>query len=174
MARRKWKKGFNAGGGPSHRDTFFTNPQFHIHIPKSGPNKLHVVVSVTQLYSTNIETQDLNLKNIGFCVYEVPPNTIRLTQQFVANNAPLDVTDFTATRESVTFFTLPPGDFVIVPSTDKPHLETKFLLRLFTDETTHIWEVNDDNIIFAVESQIPKVVEKIIQVCFHSFKFNMN
>jgi len=50
-----------------------------------------------------------------------------------------------------------------VPSTDKPNQETKFLLRLFTDESTNIWEVNDDNIIFALDSQIPKIVESIAQ-----------
>ncbi|CAG2168962.1 unnamed protein product, partial [Oppiella nova] len=163
LARRKWKKGFNAGGSPSHKETFHTNPQFHVHIPKSGPNKLHVVVSVTQLYETNTELQDYSLQSIGFCVFEVPPNTIRLSHAFVSNNAPLDITDFTTTRESVTFFTLPAGDFIIVPSTDKPNQETKFLLRLFTDESTNIWEVNDDNIIFALDSQIPKIVESIAQ-----------
>ncbi len=170
LARRRWKKGFNAGGGPSYKDTFFTNPQFHIQIPKTGGNKLHVVVSVTQMYSTNPllsssnhDSHDSQLQNIGFCVYEVPPHTFRLTQAFVTNNAPLDITAFTPTRESVTFFTLPPGDFIIVPSTEKPHCETKFLLRLFTDETTNIWEVNDDNIIFT-DLQIPKVIENAVQV----------
>ncbi|XP_054166643.1 calpain-9-like [Oppia nitens] len=157
IARRKWKKGFNAGGGPSYKATFHTNPQFYIHIPRTGPNKLHVVVSLTQLYETNHELQELSLQNIGFCIYEVPPNTIRLTKAFITNNEPLDMTDFTATRESVTFFALPAGNFIIVPTTDRPHCETRFFLRLFTDQITNIWEVNDDNSIASIDGNIPKL-----------------
>ena len=150
-----------------HIDTFISNPQFHIHIPRSSKscsNRLHVVVSITQFYETNKESQEIVLKSIGFCVYEVPPNTNRLTPAFVANNSPLDVTDFTASRDSVTFFTLPPGHFIIVTSTDRPHVESKFLLRIFTDESTHIWEANDDNILFPIDTYVPKVMETLIQV----------
>ena len=34
----------------------------------------------------------------------------------------------------MTFFTLPPGDFIVVPQTAQPHCDGKFLLRIFTDE----------------------------------------
>ncbi|RWS16665.1 Calpain-1 catalytic subunit-like protein [Dinothrombium tinctorium] len=160
LARRRWRKGFNAGGAPNYKDTFTTNPQFHIHIPKNDSNKCHVVVSVTQSYETT-SCQQLVAKElhaIGFCVYEIPSAMKRLTQTFVTSHRPLDVTAFTSTRETVTFFTLPPGDFIIVPSTEKPNLETKFLLRILTDEPSTIWEVNEDNIIFP-DVSIPKVVE---------------
>uniref|UniRef100_T1KNX4 Calpain catalytic domain-containing protein n=1 Tax=Tetranychus urticae TaxID=32264 RepID=T1KNX4_TETUR len=209
LARRRWRYGFNAGGSPEYKDTFSTNPQFHIHIPKNGLNKCHVVVSVTQNYlpigltvsathpftkselqphhlhhahhhhpyhyqqnqqlSSSFPTSSpfisqrnqgppINLYPIGFCVYEVPPGMKRLTSGFIAAHRPLDVTAFTCTRETVTFFTLPPGDFIIVPSTEKPHCETKFLLRILTDEPSTIWEVNDDNVIFT-DISIPKVIE---------------
>jgi calpain len=42
-------------------------------------------------------------------------------------------------REVVTFFTLPPGDYVVVPQTGIAHCEGKFLLRIFTDEHSNIW-----------------------------------
>lgn len=208
LARRRWRHGFNAGGSPDHKETFATNPQFHIHISKNGLNKCHVVVSVTQYYVTNpYASSELtrissspnhvfsgddntasggssgggcvgsgssssrdersspnNLHHIGFCVYEVPPGMKRLSQHFVTAHRPLDVTAFSATRETVTFFTLPPGDFIIVPSTDKPHCETKFLLRILTDEPSAIWEVNDDNVLCS-DLVIPRVVENACQVC---------
>ena len=50
-------------------------------------------------------------------------------------------------REVVTFFTLPPGDYIVVPQTNIPNLDGKFLLRVFTDEQSNIWEVNEDNMI---------------------------
>jgi len=67
---------------------------------------------------------------------------------FVAEHKPLDVTNHSVAREVVTFFTLPPGDYVVVPQTGVPHCEGKFLLRIFTDEHSNIWEVNEDNMIF--------------------------
>lgn len=60
---------------------------------------------------------------------------------------PLDVTNHSVAREVVTFFTLPPGDYIVVPQTNIPNLDGKFLLRIFTDEQSNIWEVNEDNMI---------------------------
>ena len=50
-----------------------------------------------------------------------------------------------------------------MPSIEKPHCETKFLLRILTDEPSTIWEVNDDNLIFT-DISIPKVIESTGQV----------
>lgn len=47
----------------------------------------------------------------------------------------------------MTFFTLPPGDYIVVPQTNIPNLDGKFLLRIFTDEQSNIWEVNEDNMV---------------------------
>lgn len=187
LARRRWRKGFNAGGSYSFKDTFALNPQFHIQIPKSGANKVQVVVSVTQLYSNSNISNNLNssnnnnccspngslhhqhyhtqieLKSIGFCVFEVPPGVNKLTHSFIMNNRPLDATTFTQSRETVTFFTLPPGNFIIVPSTEKPNQETKFILRILTDELSNIWEINDDNFIYQ-DLKIPNFIDSFNQV----------
>ena len=42
-------------------------------------------------------------------------------------------------REVVTFFTLPPGDYIVVPQTNVPNCDGKFLLRILTDEQSNIW-----------------------------------
>ncbi|XP_076318104.1 calpain-9-like isoform X2 [Tachypleus tridentatus] len=151
LARRRWRSGFNAGGGPFYIETTAMNPQFHIHIPKNGAKKCHVVVSVTQQYTPGQMTENgknNSFHSIGFTVYEVPPNIIRVTTQFLLTHQPLDVTTHSVSRETVTFFTLPPGDFVIVPCTENPNCETRFLLRILTDEQSNIWEVNEDNLIY--------------------------
>ncbi|KAJ8915044.1 hypothetical protein NQ315_016019 [Exocentrus adspersus] len=144
LARRRWRAGYNAGG-----ETTAMNPQFHVQIPRTSSNKCHVVVSVTQYYETNVIDckKKRPLYAIGFAVYEVPPSMQRLTPHFVAEQKPLDVTNHSIAREVVTFFTLPPGDYIVVPQTNIPNLDGKFLLRIFTDEQSNIWEVNEDNMI---------------------------
>ncbi|KAI4456929.1 calpain [Holotrichia oblita] len=102
LARRRWRSGYNAGGGPTY---------------------------------------------IGFAVYEVPHSMARLTPHFVTEQKPLDVTNHSVAREVVTFFTLPPGDYIVVPQTNVPNLDGKFLLRILTDEQSNIWEVNEENMV---------------------------
>ncbi|KRT85894.1 hypothetical protein AMK59_2412, partial [Oryctes borbonicus] len=149
LARRRWRSGYNAGGGPTYIDTTSMNPQFHVQIPRTSSNKCHVVVSITQFYETS--TSDLKKKKplfaIGFAVYEVPHSMPRLTPHFVTEQKPLDVTNHSVAREVVTFFTLPPGDYIVVPQTNVPNLDGKFLLRILTDEQSNIWEVNEENMV---------------------------
>lgn len=149
LARRRWRAGYNAGGGPSYIETTSMNPQFHVQIPRTSTNKCHVVVSITQYYETNMIDckKKRPLYAIGFAVYEVPHSMQRLTPHFVTEQKPLDVTNHSIAREVVTFFTLPPGDYIVVPQTNIPNLDGKFLLRIFTDEQSNIWEVNEDNMI---------------------------
>ncbi|XP_018324293.1 calpain-9 isoform X2 [Agrilus planipennis] len=149
LARRRWRAGYNAGGGPTYLETTAMNPQFHIQIPRTSSNKCHVVVSVTQVYETHQSESKKRkpLFAIGFAVYEVPHGMPRLTPQFVTDHKPLDVTNHSVAREVVTFFTLPAGDYIVVPQTNVPNLDGKFLLRIFTDEQSNIWEVNEDNMV---------------------------
>lgn len=151
LARRRWRPGFNAGGGPQFKDTTAMNPQFRVHITKNGAKKCHVVVSILQYYSLGAQMAEPNKKvpliSLGFTVYEVPPNVSRINTHFVHTHQPLDVVLHAPIREAVIFFTLPPGDFVIIPFTAQPNCETKFLLRIFTDEVSNIWEVNDENVL---------------------------
>ena len=44
------------------------------------------------------------------------------------------MTNHSVAREVVTFFTLPPGDYIVVPQTNVPNCDGKFLLRILTDE----------------------------------------
>ncbi|KAK3924538.1 Calpain-1 catalytic subunit [Frankliniella fusca] len=107
LARRRWRAGYNAGGGPAYTETTAMNPQFHIQIPRSASNKCHVVVSVTQFYEPTPAVQDNKKKKrlfaIGFAVYEVPHAMTRLSPQFVMEQRPLDVTNHSVAREVATF-----------------------------------------------------------------------
>lgn len=150
-------------------ETTSMNPQFHVQIPRTSTNKCHVVVSVTQFY----ETTPLDSKKkkplfaIGFAVYEVPHSMPRLTPHFVAEQKPLDVTNHSVAREVVTFFTLPPGDYIVVPQTNIPNLDGKFLLRILTDEQSNIWEVNEDNMVIRnISSEFMEEAQVLVSVLF--------
>ena len=73
---------------------------------------------------------------------------------FVFLQKPLDVTNHSVAREVVTFFTLPPGkcliimisitfcisgEYIVMPQTNVPNCDGKFLLRILTDEQSNIW-----------------------------------
>ena len=81
--------------------------------------------------------------NYPFC-----HNFCHFCKLFVTFQQPLDVTNHSVAREVVTFFTLPPGDYIVVPQTAVPNCDGKFLLRILTDEQSNIWEVNEDNVLF--------------------------
>jgi hypothetical protein len=88
------------------------------------------------------------------------------------------VTNHSVAREVVTFFTLPPGDYIVVPQTNIPNLDGKFLLRVFTDEQSNIWEVNEDNMIIRnissefMEETSPNTVTAIVFGCKkHTYLF---
>ncbi|GIY08023.1 calpain-1 catalytic subunit [Caerostris extrusa] len=129
LARRRWRVGFNAGGGPQCKDTTAMNPQFRVHIAKNGAKKCHVVVSILQYYTLGSQTTEQAKKSpllsLGFTVYEVPPNVSRINTNFVHTHQALDVVLHSPIREAVIFFTLP---------------------RRF-HEVSNIWEVNDENVI---------------------------
>lgn len=51
----------------------------------------------------------------------------------------LDVTHECRAREVATFFTLPGGQYLVVPHTRRAHTDAAFLLRVLTDEHTDVW-----------------------------------
>ena len=90
----------------------------------------------------------------------------------------MDVTNHSVAREVVTFFTLPPGDYIVVPQTNVPNCDGKFLLRILTDEQSNIWEVNEDNMLFrnvlAEFEESFKYVSPLIDYFFELFKYTCN
>ncbi|XP_049540298.1 calpain-11-like isoform X2 [Anopheles darlingi] len=145
LAVRQWRAGFNAGGPHRFIETTATNPQFRIRVPPGHPSKAHVVVAVAQKYecyrSRNYEDEE-----IGFTIYEVPPGMQRVTPQYVSEQMPLDFAPLSNLREIATFFALPAGDFVVMPHAAQ-HREGRFLLRIFADQHTDVWEVNEENLV---------------------------
>jgi hypothetical protein len=70
------------------------NPQFVVQIPRGTDTKCHVVVAVTQQYTTgSLVASSMKKKTsrnafypIGFAIYEGRPNNGRLSAPFVSEN----------------------------------------------------------------------------------------
>ena len=97
---------------------------------------------------------------------------------------PLDVTNHSVAREVVTFFTLPPGDYIVVPQTNVPNCDGKFLLRILTDEQSNIWSVQNFKLILFSSSFVFLFLYtglfvliqlsfclNTLSTCFHTFDY---
>lgn len=168
-AIRQWRAGFNAGGPHKCVETTATNPQFRIRVPSGHHEKAHIVVAVAQSYEC-YRSRNEEESEIGFTIYEVPPNMPRVTSQYASEHAPLDFAPLTNIREIATFFALPPGDFVVLPHTLQ-HREGKFLLRIFADQHSDVWEVNEDNMIIpnaGIDFTEDRLHDAVRKRCSHS------
>lgn len=92
----------------------------------------------------------------------------RVTPQFVSEQMPLDFAPMQNVREVVTFFALPPGDFVVLPHSTQ-HREGKFLVRILADQHADVWEVNEDNVVIqniAAEFMEERSIDCVSSPCF--------
>lgn len=70
---------------------------------------------------------------IGFALYEANRSTGRLSADFFSNTKSVGRSPaFINLREVTGRFRVPPGEYVVVPSTYEPNEEGEFMLRIYT------------------------------------------
>uniref|UniRef100_A0A674DKC5 Calpain 2, (m/II) large subunit b n=1 Tax=Salmo trutta TaxID=8032 RepID=A0A674DKC5_SALTR len=141
-----WRKGSTAGGCRNHAYTFWMNPQFVIRLdeedddPDDNEVGCSFVVGLIQKNRRRLRKVGEDMHTIGFAIYE----ECHLFVCFLKHTLHLSLIGlfssrsetFVNLREVSTRFKMPPGEYLIVPSTFEPHLNGDFCIRVFSEKQT--------------------------------------
>lgn len=155
----EWVKGISAGGCQNYRDTFPLNPQFLLNLqePDEGDEKGKCTAIVALMQKNRRIKRNIGVTNlaIGFAIYEVPkkyldqkPLPVEFFKQvyFVNPDKKSVSSTFINLREVCLRFKMPPGNYVIIPSSFKSDQSGEFMLRVFTEGAHRLKEHDKDTI----------------------------
>ncbi|XP_053191852.1 calpain-2 catalytic subunit-like [Scomber japonicus] len=146
----RWVAGTTAGGCMNNFDSFWTNPQYRVNIDQmlnecaSQQGEKNMLVSLMQKPDKRNRRLVQNL-HIGFSVFEVNMTFIaqkgKFPASFFARNPPVAQSKtYMNAREVMEFFTLKPGEYLIVPSTFNVNETASFILTILSKSETHVHE----------------------------------
>ncbi|XP_026179691.1 calpain-2 catalytic subunit-like [Mastacembelus armatus] len=159
-----WRRGSTAGGCRNYPDTFWTNPQFVIKLeeeddnPGDGEVGCSFIVGLIQKNRRRMRKMGQDVHTIGFAIYEVPKEfcgqrNVHLNKNFFVRHASAARSEtFINLREVCNRFCLPPGEYLVVPSTFEPHKDADFFVRVFAEKQADFQEMDDP-----VESRVKKI-----------------
>ncbi|XP_041838766.1 calpain-9 isoform X2 [Melanotaenia boesemani] len=135
MLEGNWIRGSTAGGCRNYIDTFWTNPQFKLELQDADDdNACSVVVALMQKNRRKLRKEGLDLETIGFALYEAPDDDDHLGKDFFRYHpSKARSRTYINMREVTERFALPPGKYLLVPTTFQPHHEADFLVRIFSE-----------------------------------------
>uniref|UniRef100_A0A915IAH4 Calpain catalytic domain-containing protein n=1 Tax=Romanomermis culicivorax TaxID=13658 RepID=A0A915IAH4_ROMCU len=115
--------------------TFGRNPQILMSLSSADRSDndglCTVIVGLLQKNRREMKSKGLDMLPIGFAVYESPGGGRLSTDFFASHKAVARSPVFINLREICGRFRLPPGQYVVVPSTYEPDCPGDFMLRLF-------------------------------------------
>ncbi|XP_056266886.1 calpain-2 catalytic subunit-like [Pseudoliparis swirei] len=150
-----WRRGSTAGGCRNNPYTFWMNPQFVIRLeeedddPGDGEVGCSFVVGLIQKNRRKLRKQGEDMHTVGFAIYEVPQQfygqrDVHLDKNFFLTHAQTAKSEtFINLREVSTRFKLPPGEYLVVPSTFEPHLNGDFCIRVFSEKQSETLPCDD-------------------------------
>uniref|UniRef100_A0A3Q2Y8G2 Calpain 1, (mu/I) large subunit a n=1 Tax=Hippocampus comes TaxID=109280 RepID=A0A3Q2Y8G2_HIPCM len=163
-----WRRGSTAGGCRNNPNTFWINPQYKITLleedddPDDDEVACSFLVALMQKDRRRYRRHGQDMHTIGFALYEVGfkgCQNVHLKKNFFLRNQSCARSEtFINLREVSTRLRLPPGEYLIVPSTFEPGKEADFVLRVFTEKQSEteyvsffstlviVEEITEDNI----------------------------
>ncbi|NWW22740.1 CAN1 protein, partial [Falcunculus frontatus] len=155
-----WRRGSTAGGCRNYPATFWINPQFKIQLEEVDDERdedggrepgCSFLLALMQKHRRRERRYGKDMETIGFAVYEVAAPTghvgksgVHLKREFfLANASRARSEQFINLREVSTRFRLPPGEYIVVPSTFEPNKEGDFVLRVFSEKRAGTVEMDD-------------------------------
>ncbi|KAL7877033.1 hypothetical protein SRHO_G00036760 [Serrasalmus rhombeus] len=147
-----WRRGSTAGGCRNHPNTFWINPQYKITLleedddPEDDEVACSFLVALMQKDRRRHRRHGQDMHTIGFAIYEFRGcQNVHLKKNFFLTHSSCARSEtFINLREVSTRLRLPPGEYLIVPSTFEPSKEADFVLRVFTEKQSETEELDDD------------------------------
>ncbi|XP_065091821.1 calpain-B-like [Ochlerotatus camptorhynchus] len=149
----EWVKGSTSGGCIDYLESFWTNPQYVVHLDQPDKDDRSgmctVVIALMQKFR---RAADLPSLTIGFVVYRVTEEHLRnkpVPMKFFKKNDYRIVARsiFINSREVSCRLRLNPGIYLVVPSTLHQNEEGEFLIRIFS-ELRNCLQENDCTVCF--------------------------
>ncbi|KAK9540819.1 hypothetical protein VZT92_003245 [Zoarces viviparus] len=147
MFEGNWIRGSTAGGCRNFIDTFWTNPQFKLQLEDADDDDdvCSVVIALMQKNRRKLRKEGMDMETIGFAVYEAPEDEDQLGKDFFRYHASKARSrTYINMREISERFTLPPGNYLLVPTTFQPHHEADFIIRVFSEKKTAALEMGSN------------------------------
>ncbi|XP_072240112.1 calpain-1 catalytic subunit-like isoform X1 [Leuresthes tenuis] len=153
-----WRRGSTAGGCRNHPNTFWINPQYKITLleedddPEDDEAACSFLVALMQKDRRRYRRQGQDMHTIGFAIYKIPdehrgaPSVHMKKDFFLRHSSCARSNTFINLREVSARLRLPPGEYLIVPSTYEPSKEADFVLRVFTEKQSETRDL-DDNVV---------------------------
>ncbi|XP_053577607.1 calpain-1 catalytic subunit [Bombina bombina] len=145
-----WVPGHNAGGCKNYIGTFWTNPQFLVTLQEDDLDSeggCTLLVSLMQKDRRLGRAKGRDFLVVGFEIYQVPKQFDQMTlvterKNLFASLVPVVLSQFVAQRDVTSRFELPPGRYLIIPSTFQPYQEGDFSLRVFSERQHSLQEID--------------------------------
>uniref|UniRef100_A0A8C5B574 Calpain-1 catalytic subunit n=1 Tax=Gadus morhua TaxID=8049 RepID=A0A8C5B574_GADMO len=137
----EWRRGSTAGGCRNFPATYWINPQFKValeHPDTAGQSGCSFLVALMQKDRRKKRREGKDMETIGFAIYEFAgKSAVHLKRDyFLTHSSSARSELFINLREVSSRFSLPPGEYIIVPSTFEPQKEGDFVLRVFSEKPT--------------------------------------
>lgn len=140
-----WQKHVSAGGCRNFPDTFYSNPQYRVTLEDPDDDdevdNCTIVLGLIQKGRRKVKRVGAQNLTIGFAIYRLEEDKDQYIEDdrlskdfFLYHKSFARSANFINAREVTGRFSLPPGDYVIMPSTFKNNEEGDFILRMFSEK----------------------------------------